>query len=230
MHQGLGSRWKVPGSELAFSTAEIFQTRSLGFPCRIWLAHSVEVNNFVVMFWLVFSPSNRIFFFFLIILIWFSDSVLFQSWYTFLAASEECGPSCCPWAVLLYWHRLDVVQLFTTGTASEMVPPLLSSVLCGLTCFLRAMSLELQLRSVPPSRLTATAEEWKNQSRIGGWRGQEKQRREWHSSNFSVSCWVCHEYLWQLRILWSTWQCASVSLVAMHARSPVAFWIQASKA
>lgn len=122
MHQGLGSRWKVPGSELAFPTIEIFQTRSLGFTCRIWLAHSLEVNNFVVSFF--FPPSNRILVFSLSSfgsVSQFCSQAGTLSWLLQKGWLRTLGPSCCPWAVLLYWHRLDVVQLFTVGTVSDMV-------------------------------------------------------------------------------------------------------------
>lgn len=203
MHQGPGSRWKVLGSETAFPTVEIFQIRSLGFSCGIWWARSLEVNNFVVSF--PTSPPAPDIRILLFIIISFGSVSQFcsqagtPSWLLQKGWLRTLVPSCCPWAVLLSWHGLDCCP--TVGTVSDMVAPLLSSVLCGLTCFLRAMSLELQLCSVAPSRLTATAGGQKSQSRIGGWRGQGKQGRGWHSSKFSVSCWV---FLCVMSI-WGSW-------------------------
>lgn len=169
----------------------IFQTRSLGFTCRIWLAHSLEVHSPT-------PQSNRTDIGFFIILIWFSELLLFPSWYTLLAASEGMRELLVHPGVLELFCFTDIVQLFIASTVSDVV---LSSLLCGLTCFWRAMSLQLQSRSVAPSRLIATAEGWKGQSRIFGQRGQGKQGREWNSPEFSVFCWVV---LCVMRI-WGSW-------------------------
>lgn len=129
--------------------------------CRTWLAHTLRVNKFGVCVSLIF------FFFFLmtvyclfscVICIWLNESALFQSWYALWAVSEgmaESKPSCCSWTDLLYSCCLNDVQLFTAGTVSDMVTLVMSSLLCGLICFLRAVGLELQLCSVAPSGITA---------------------------------------------------------------------------
>lgn len=154
MLQGLGSQWKVLGSELTFPTAEIFKTRKLGLTCRIRWAHSFKVNCVIVSS--SKPPSMRIvvLFFFNPHLVWwvaFVPKLVFSPG-CFRREETTLGPSSCPWAVLLYWHPLDAVQLFTVSTISDIATPLLFSLLCGLAWFLRTMGLELKSCFVAPSR------------------------------------------------------------------------------
>lgn len=159
-----------------------------------------------------------------VICIWLNESALFQSWYALWAVSEgmaESKPSCCSWTDLLYSCCLNDVQLFTAGTVSDMVTLVMSSLLCGLICFLRAVGLELQLCSVAPSGITAEGRRIKAEVAD---RGQRKQGREQHSSSISGSCWVS-------RVTGAvTCQCASVFLVAVHSQGPAVSWIQENKA
>lgn len=160
-----GSRWKSLKSELAFPTAQLFQAKSLQnvispFP---W---GEKVNKFGVFVSHFFFPSNRILsFFFFPFFFWYLHLAQWINFVPELICNLGCfrgngreqasQPSCCSWAVLLYSCCLNDVQLFIHGTISDMVTLLLSSLLCGLICFLRAVGLELQLCSVAPSRLTA---------------------------------------------------------------------------
>lgn len=99
------------------------------------------------------------------------------------------------WAILLPLSCSDLlappdaVQLFTVCTVSDIATPLLSSLLHGLTWFLRTMSLELQSCFVAPSR-QQQQQKGRGAKAAAGQRGQRKQRRELNSSNFSLSCWV----------------------------------------
>lgn len=158
MHQDLEAGGKCWGLHWHSQQQNYFKP----WAYRIWSAHSLEVNNFVVSSF--FLPSNWILFL-LLLLLFLSGSVnqfctraAVLSWLFQKGRQRALGPSCCPQAVLLYSHCLNDVQLFTVGAISDMVMLLLSSLLCRLTCFLRVLSLELYRCSVPSSRLIAAAE------------------------------------------------------------------------
>lgn len=137
--------------------------------CRMWLAHSLEVKRWINLVCLCliffFLATEYCPFFFFPFFFWYLHLAQWINFVPELICDLGCfrgngreqasQPSCCSWAVLLYSCCLNDVQLFIHGTISDMVTLLLSSLLCGLICFLRAVGLELQLCSVAPSRLTA---------------------------------------------------------------------------
>lgn len=195
MLQPLGSRWKGLGSKLAFPTAEIFETGNLGLTCRIWFAHSHEVNSVIVSF--SPSPSKRILVFSLSsfdlvscfcspadTLSWLLQKRGEDSWAILLPLSCSallappwCYPAVHCWYSFRYRNTTPVLSLMWSYLVFEDNESGIEVVLCS------------------PFK---TAEGQRSQTRTGGQRGQEKQRgeRELNSSNFSCRVFLCVMTVW----------------------------------